>query len=77
MIPVTSAKETHSVFGLLFGCLYVGMGIWTGWRLIALGVALVALTLVGFYAIGPWYSLYMGVVSGGALVLGGLWLRKL
>jgi hypothetical protein len=77
IVPVTSAREVHSVFGLVFGFIYVGMGFWTGWRLIALGAALVGLTFIGFYEVGVWYSLYMGLVSGGALLLGGLWLRKI
>ena len=77
VIPVTSNREIHSIFGLVFGFIYLGMGLWIGWRLAALGVALVALTLIGFYAIDAWYSLYMGLVSGGALILGGLWLRRI
>ena len=77
VIPVTSVREVHSIFGLVFGFIYVGVGIWGGWRMTVLGAALIALTLVGFYAIGVWYSLYMGLVSGGALILGGLWLRKI
>ena len=67
----------HSIFGLVFGCIYVAMGLWMGWRLAALGAVLVALTLIGFYLIGPWYPAFMGLVSGGALLLGGLWLRKI
>ena len=77
IVPVTSGREVHSIFGIVFGFIYLGMGLWTGWRLLALGAALVVLTFVGFYEIGAWYSLYMGLVSGGALLLGGLWLRKI
>jgi hypothetical protein len=76
VIPVTSDREIHSVFGLVFGFIYVGIGIWGGWRMIALGAALIGLTLIGYFAVGPWYALYMGLVSGGALILGGLWLRR-
>jgi hypothetical protein len=76
VVPLTNVRETHSVFGLVFGFIYVGMGLWTGWRMAALGAALIVLTFVGFFAIGHWYWLYMGLVSGGALLLGGLWLRK-
>jgi hypothetical protein len=77
IVPVTSNREVHSIFGLVFGFLYVGFGLWTGWRLIVLGGALVALTLFGFYGVGHWYSLYMGLVGGGALLLGGLWFRRI
>jgi hypothetical protein len=76
VIPVTSGREIHSVFGLVFGFLYLGVGLWTGWRMVALGLALIVLTFIGFYAIGAWYALYMGLVSGGALILGGFWLRR-
>ena len=77
VIPTASGRVTHSIFGLVFGFIYLAMGLWMGWRLAVLGAALVALTLVGFYFVGPWYALYMGLVSGGALLLGGLWLRRL
>ncbi|HEY1750960.1 MAG TPA: hypothetical protein VGG29_06835 [Caulobacteraceae bacterium] len=77
VIPVTSGVEIHSIFGIVFGFLYMGFGLWMGWRVIALGAALVALTLIGFYEVRAWYGLYMGLVSGGALILGGLWLRKI
>jgi hypothetical protein len=76
VIPLTSNREVHSVFGLVFGFVYVGLGLWTGWRMAALGVALISLTLIGFYAVGHWYWLYMGLISGGALFVGGLWLRR-
>ena len=76
VLPITRMREGHSLFGLVFGFIYVALGIWTGWRMAALGVALIVLTLVGFFAVGHWYSLYMGLVSGGALLLGGLWLRR-
>jgi len=77
VIPMSGLKEIHSLFGLVFGFIYLVVGIWTGWRMAALGIALVVLTLIGFYAVGQWYSLYMGLVSGGALILGGLWLRRI
>jgi len=72
-------KQIHSVFGLFFGSVYVVMGLWLGWRLVALGLALAGLTLVAYYALpmGGGYPLFMGVVAGGALIVGGLWLRKI
>jgi hypothetical protein len=76
VLPPATGRQVHSVFGLLFGFLYVGMGLWMGWRLAALGAALVVLTLAGYFFVGAWYPAYMGLVAGGALVLGGLWLRR-
>jgi hypothetical protein len=77
VIPVTSGIEIHSIFGVVFGFLYMGFGLWMGWRIFALGAALAVLTLIGFYEVRAWYGLYMGLVSGGALILGGFWLRRL
>jgi hypothetical protein len=77
VVPIVSNREVHSIFGLVFGFLYVGFGLWVGWRMVALGSALVALTLFGFYGVGHWYPLYMGLVGGGALFLGGLWLQRI
>jgi hypothetical protein len=77
VLPATQPRQIHSVFGLVFGFIYLALGLWSGWRMLALGVALVVATFVGFYEVGAWYSLYMGLVSGGALLLGGLWLRKI
>jgi hypothetical protein len=77
VLPPMGGRSQHSLFALLFGFIYLGMGLWMGWRLSALGAALVALTFIGFYAVGHWYLAFMGLVSGGALVLGGLWLRKI
>lgn len=73
-----NGKQVHSVFGLFFGAVYVVMGLWMGWRLLVTGVAVFALTLVAFYALplGAGYLLFMGVIVGGGLLLGGLWLRK-
>ena len=78
-IEPVDAKRDHSVFGLFFGFAYIVQGLWRGWRLVVLGALLTALTLFAFYALPLWggYLTFMGVAGGGALVLGGLWLRKL
>ena len=77
IVPPTRGNQVHTVIALVFGYVYMVAGLWMGLRLFVLGAALVALTFVGFYELGRWYPLYMGLVGGGALVLGGLWLRKL
>ena len=47
-----------------------------GWRLFAVGAITATLILGGFVYMHDHFSLYMGVVGGGALIAGGLWLRK-
>jgi hypothetical protein len=44
VVPVTSGREVHSIFGLVFGFIYILIGLWIGWRPAALGGALVTLT---------------------------------
>jgi len=77
VLPPVGGRVIHSIFGLLSGAVYAAMGLWLGWRLTALGVGLAALTLAGFFLVGSWYAAFMGLVCGGALILGGLWMRKL
>lgn len=55
---------------------YVLMGIWTWPRYVVLGAAVGILTLVGYFALAPFLSLWMAIVMGGGLVLGGFWLRR-
>lgn len=60
---------------LLVGLSYALMGIWTARRYVVLGVAVAALTLLGYFALAPFFSLWMAIVMGGGLVLGGFWLK--
>jgi hypothetical protein len=55
----------------------MGIGAWIGWRLFAIGLAATLLILFGYYGVHDHYFLYMGCVSGGALMAGGVWLRHL
>jgi NADH:ubiquinone oxidoreductase subunit 6 (subunit J) len=72
-----SGKQIHSLFGLAYGAAYSVLGLWLGWRLLALGIAASVLTLAAYYWLDAWYPLFMGVVVGGGMILGGLWLRKI
>jgi hypothetical protein len=71
----SNGYQTHTFIGVFFGCTYVCVGLWIGWRMVATGIALTALSLFGFYEVHDYYLAYMGVVGGGALMLGALWLR--
>ena len=43
---------------------------------VAIGLGIIALTLIGYFFIGDWFDLWMAVVNGGGLILGGLWMRR-
>ena len=45
--------------------------------MIVLGVALTALTVLGFFWVPQYFALWMAVVGGVGLILGGVWLRTL
>lgn len=55
---------------------YTLVGLWVGLAFVAIGVSIAVLTLVGYVFAGPWFDLWMAVVNGGGLVLGGLWMRR-
>jgi hypothetical protein len=58
------------MFGFVLG------GIWVGRHFIALGIAGSALILLGYYGLGAWFHLWMALVQGVTLILGGFWLRR-
>ncbi|UFX46785.1 hypothetical protein HAP47_0008995 [Bradyrhizobium sp. 41S5] len=66
------------VFWTLYGMLFYAMaGVWFGYAFIVIAACTSALTLIGYYCIGPAFLLWMAVVHGGGLVLGGLWMRRI
>lgn len=75
MAPV-SGEQTGAFFPLFFGTVYVVLGIWMGIRFVVVGAAVVALTMFGFFHIHPHFGFWVAAVGGGALILGGFWLRK-
>lgn len=76
MAPVSKA-QVGAFFPLLVGLFYAMIGIWSrGGRMLIAGGAITALTLIGFFAFREYFMLWMAVVGGGALILGGLWLSR-
>jgi len=72
---LADGRQEHSFIGVFFGCMYIGVGVFMGWRMVAIGIALTVLSMVGFFAVHEYYLAYMGLVGGGALIGSGLWLR--
>jgi hypothetical protein len=77
IVPPRSDAQVAAFFPILVALFYLLIGVWTnGPRMIVLGLAMGALTLFGFFDLAPYFSLWMAVVGGGGLILGGFWLRS-
>jgi hypothetical protein len=75
MWPVSGAQQ-GAFIPLMVAAIYSGVGLWAGLRYLAIGVALAALTLGGFFFLHMHFLLWMAVVGGGALIVTGLWFRR-
>jgi hypothetical protein len=77
IMPPRSDAQAGAFFPILVALFYSLIGIWRrGVRMIVAGAAVAALTLVGFFWLPQIFLLWMAVVGGGALILGGFWLRS-
>jgi hypothetical protein len=75
MAPV-GGRQIGAFIPLFVALIYVLRGIWGGLRYVVAGVAIAALTLGGFVFLSSHFSLWMAAVGGGALILAGLWMRR-
>lgn len=62
---------------IYFMLFYMLAGLWFGYAFVAIGLAISALTLIGFFYIGEPFPLWMAFVNGGGLIVGGLWMRRI
>jgi hypothetical protein len=72
----TSGLQQGAFPPLLVALVYTVMGLWSGPRLLVTGLAVGVLTLGGFFYLPQHFLLWEGFVGGGALLLAGLWLRR-
>jgi hypothetical protein len=78
IMPPTKGEQIGAFFPILVALFYALTGIWTrGVRMIVLGAAVAALTVVGYFFLLPYFAIWMALVGGGGLILGGFWLRTL
>ena len=60
-----------------FMMVYSIVGLWIGPAFVVIGVGITALTMVRYYVVGDaWFDLWMAVVNGCGLMLGGFWMRR-
>ncbi|MEI9991046.1 MAG: hypothetical protein WDM86_13500 [Rhizomicrobium sp.] len=69
-------REQSAFWPTLCGALLFCFGLWAGRTLSIAAAVVVALTMAGYFWSGPWFDLWIAVTCGGALILGGLWLRR-
>jgi hypothetical protein len=75
MAPV-SGRQVGAFIPLFVATVYVLASVWLGLRYAIAGIAIAILTLAGFVLLGQHFALWMACIGGGALVLAGLWLRR-
>ena len=74
--PPQSPAALDAVVSLCVAGGYGLLGVWAGRRWLLLGAALFVLILAGWFAAPAWFFLWMALAGGGALIVGGLWLRR-
>jgi len=76
MGPITY-NQMSALIPLVIGVYYALIGLSTrGWRMLPLGLALIAFTTIGYFMLPEHFLYWMAGVGGGGLILGGLWLRS-
>lgn len=71
-----SPRQLGTFWTTYFMLPYLVAGLWFGFGFVVIGSAVTALTLIGYAISGDWFNLWMAVVNGGGLVLGGWWMRR-
>jgi FtsH-binding integral membrane protein len=69
-------RQLGTFWPVYFMLFYTIAGLWVGQAFVAIGLSIIALTLIGYFFIGNAFDLWMAFVNGGGLVLGGLWMRR-
>ena len=69
-------RQLSTFWPIYFMTMYGLAGLWFGYAFIAIGLAVSALTLVGYFWLGSAFDLWMALVNGGGLIVGGLWMRR-
>ena len=78
IMPPKSGMQVGAFVPIFVALCYTIAGIWkSGARMVLLGLALGALTIGGYFWVSQYFLLWMAAVGGGALILGGLWLRSI
>ena len=71
-------RELGAFWAIYFMLFYCMAGLWFGRAFTAMGLAIVVLTLIGYFFVeGGSFLLWMAAANGGGLILSGLWMRRI
>jgi hypothetical protein len=70
-------RRMGAFISLFWTITYMAAGAWVGMRLFIIGLVATAAIVLGYLFVEQHFSLWMAVFGGGALIAGGLWLRRL
>ena len=73
--PVSGA-DVNMLITLVVATAYTAVGCWAGLRYAAVGVALAGLAVGVFHLAPAMLPLIVPFIGGGALIVGGLWMRR-
>ena len=73
--PVTGV-EVQTLITMLVAAAYMVAGCWVGFRYAVVGAVLAALSVGVFHLAPAHLPLIVPLLGGGALILGGLWMRR-
>ena len=76
ILPPVSGAQSGAFISLFFAAAYMVLGLWSGWKILVVGLCMAALILVGYFSSAPHLQLWCGAIAGGAMVLGGWWMRR-
>ena len=69
-------RQLGTFWPIYFMLIYTIAGLWIGYAFVAIGLSIMALTMIGYFLVGDAFDLWMAFVNGGGLMLGGLWMRR-
>jgi hypothetical protein len=76
ILPPVTGAQSGAFISLFFAAAYMVLGIWAGWKILAVGVCMTVLILLGYFSGAPHLQLWCGAIAGGAMLLGGWWMRR-
>jgi hypothetical protein len=75
LLQIRSVETATALICLAVGAAYMVWGVWRGARIFVLGLIIAGVSLAAGLLHPPHFYLWMAGAGGGALILGGVWLR--